>query len=44
MTDGIEDLGSMRWELLGTLIISWIIVYFIIWKGINQSGYVIIYY
>jgi len=41
ITDGIEDLGSMRWELLGTLLLSWIIVYFIIWKGINQSGYII---
>lgn len=41
ITQGIEDLGSMRWELFGTLILSWIIVYFIIWKGINQSGYII---
>jgi solute carrier family 6 GABA transporter-like protein 1 len=31
----------MRWELFGVLILSWILVYFIIWKGINQSGYII---
>ena len=30
----------MRWELFGVLILSWIMIYFIIWKGINQSGYV----
>jgi solute carrier family 6 GABA transporter-like protein 1 len=32
--------GAMRWELFGVLVLSWIFVYFIIWKGINQSGYV----
>ncbi|EFX67299.1 hypothetical protein DAPPUDRAFT_302045 [Daphnia pulex] len=41
ITDGIDDAGAMRWELFGVLILSWMFVYFIIWKGINQSGYII---
>ncbi|XP_046448540.1 sodium- and chloride-dependent GABA transporter 1-like [Daphnia pulex] len=41
ITDGIENPGGMRWELFGVLILSWIMIYFIIWKGINQSGYII---
>ena len=40
ITDGIENLSSVRWELFGTLILAWILVYFIIWKGLNESGYV----
>jgi solute carrier family 6 GABA transporter-like protein 1 len=40
ITEGIENPGGMRWELFGVLILSWIMIYFIIWKGINQSGYV----
>ena len=39
-TSGIDDLGSLRFELLGALVLGWILVYFIIWKGINESGYV----
>lgn len=41
ITDGIDNAGSMRWELFGVLVLTWILVYFIIWKGINQSGYII---
>jgi len=39
-TAGIDDLGSLRFELLGALVLGWILVYFIIWKGLNESGYV----
>ncbi|XP_046462930.1 sodium- and chloride-dependent GABA transporter 1-like [Daphnia pulex] len=41
ITDGIENLSSVRWELFGTLILAWILVYFIIWKGLNESGYIV---
>ena len=44
VSDGIENMGSMRLELFGCLVLAWILVYFIIWKGINQSGYVITCY
>ena len=35
ITTGIDDLGGMQWELLGTLVLGWLIVYGIIWKGIG---------
>ena len=41
ITGGIEDLGGMQWELLGTLLLGWIIVYGIIWKGLHSSGKII---
>ena len=34
----MEDLGGIQWELLGTLTLGWIIVYFMIWKGLHASG------
>ena len=27
VSDGIDELGSPRWELFGTLILAWILVY-----------------
>ncbi|CAB3370461.1 Hypothetical predicted protein [Cloeon dipterum] len=41
ITDGIHDLGGIQWELLGCLLLGWILVYFIIWKGLHQSGKII---
>ena len=41
MTPGIEDLGSIRWELFGLLIVAWIIVYFCIWRSIKATGKVV---
>ena len=37
----MEDLGSMRVELLVALIVAWILVYFCLWKGIKSSGKVV---
>jgi solute carrier family 6 GABA transporter-like protein 1 len=34
-------MGGMQWELLGTLLLGWIIVYGIIWKGLHSSGKII---
>lgn len=41
MTSGIEQIGGMRWELLGCLTVAWILVYFCLWKGIKSSGKVV---
>ncbi|XP_069788870.1 sodium- and chloride-dependent GABA transporter ine-like isoform X2 [Narcine bancroftii] len=41
MSDGIEELGSIRWNLFGLLILAWIIVYFCIFKGVKSSGKVV---
>jgi solute carrier family 6 GABA transporter-like protein 6/8/11/12/13 len=41
ITSSIEDLGGFQWELTGTLLLAWIIVYLIVWKGLHSSGKVI---
>lgn len=38
ISDGIEDLGSMHWKLLGCHIFAWAIEYFCIFKGVNITG------
>uniref|UniRef100_A0A3Q3AYS7 Sodium- and chloride-dependent GABA transporter 3-like n=1 Tax=Kryptolebias marmoratus TaxID=37003 RepID=A0A3Q3AYS7_KRYMA len=38
MSSGIEELGSIRWELALCLLVSWLICFFSIWKGIRSSG------
>uniref|UniRef100_A0A8C9WYL7 Transporter n=1 Tax=Sander lucioperca TaxID=283035 RepID=A0A8C9WYL7_SANLU len=40
-TSGIEDVGGVRWELFGYLIISWVIVYLCIFKGVKSTGKVV---
>ncbi|XP_051266901.1 sodium- and chloride-dependent GABA transporter 3-like [Dicentrarchus labrax] len=38
MSGGIEELGSVRWELALCLLACWIFCYFSIWKGVRSSG------
>ncbi|XP_015225091.1 PREDICTED: sodium- and chloride-dependent GABA transporter 2-like, partial [Cyprinodon variegatus] len=38
ISGGIEELGSIRWEVLLCLIGMWIICYFCIWKGVKSTG------
>lgn len=38
ISDGIESMGSIRWELTLYLVVAWIFIYFIIWRGLHQSG------
>ncbi|XP_068195957.1 sodium- and chloride-dependent GABA transporter 3-like [Antennarius striatus] len=38
MSGGIEELGSVRWELALCLLVAWTICYFCIWKGVRSSG------
>ncbi|XP_035491134.2 sodium- and chloride-dependent GABA transporter 2 [Scophthalmus maximus] len=38
MSGGIEELGSVRWELAVCLLVSWVFCYFCIWKGVRSSG------
>ncbi|ESO93994.1 hypothetical protein LOTGIDRAFT_205669 [Lottia gigantea] len=41
ITEGIESIGGIRWELFGCLILSWIIVFLCICKGVQSSGRVV---
>lgn len=38
ITGSIEEFGSVRWELALCLLLSWIICYFCIWKGVKSTG------
>uniref|UniRef100_A0A6Q2XZ55 Transporter n=1 Tax=Esox lucius TaxID=8010 RepID=A0A6Q2XZ55_ESOLU len=41
ISGGIEEVGSVRWELLPCLIVMWVICYFCIWKGVKSTGKVV---
>lgn len=41
ISDGIENLEGMQWELFACLVVGWILVYAIIRKGLHQSGKII---
>lgn len=38
MTSTINDIGSMRWELVLFGALLWVVVYFCIWKGVKSVG------
>jgi hypothetical protein len=38
MSEGIDDIGGIQWELLGCLVLGWALVYIIIWRGLHASG------
>ena len=38
ISSGIEEIGNVRWELAGTLLLVWILCYFCIWKGVRWTG------
>ncbi|KAM3875312.1 sodium- and chloride-dependent GABA transporter 2-like [Diretmus argenteus] len=41
ISGGIEEVGSIRWEILLCLIVMWVISYFCIWKGVKSTGKVV---
>uniref|UniRef100_A0A4W6FAN7 Transporter n=1 Tax=Lates calcarifer TaxID=8187 RepID=A0A4W6FAN7_LATCA len=41
LSAGIEEVGRIRWDLAGCLLLSWIICYFCIWKGVKTSGKIV---
>lgn len=40
-SDGIHDLGIIKWEMATCLLIVYLICYFSLWKGISTSGKVV---
>ncbi|XP_039403196.1 sodium- and chloride-dependent betaine transporter-like isoform X4 [Mauremys reevesii] len=41
LSDGIHNLGTVRWELALCLLFAWVICYFCIWKGVKSTGKVV---
>ncbi|XP_076329808.1 sodium- and chloride-dependent glycine transporter 2-like isoform X2 [Tachypleus tridentatus] len=41
ITDGIEDIGTIKWDLAVCLLVSWIIVFLCLMKGVKSSGKVV---
>ncbi|XP_051934084.1 sodium- and chloride-dependent GABA transporter 3-like isoform X5 [Hippocampus zosterae] len=41
ISSGIEEIGSIRWEMLLCLLAAWVVSYFCIWKGIKSTGKVV---
>ena len=41
ISNGIDEVGEMRWELCAYLAIAWVTVYFVVWKGLHNSSKVI---
>ncbi|XP_024588938.1 sodium- and chloride-dependent GABA transporter 2 isoform X1 [Neophocaena asiaeorientalis asiaeorientalis] len=41
LSDGIQHLGALRWELALCLLLAWVICYFCIWKGVKSTGKVV---
>ncbi|XP_051934076.1 sodium- and chloride-dependent GABA transporter 2-like isoform X1 [Hippocampus zosterae] len=41
ISGGIEEIGSIRWEVLLCLLTMWVICYFCIWKGVKSTGKVV---
>ncbi|KAK2164944.1 hypothetical protein LSH36_57g04098 [Paralvinella palmiformis] len=41
ISDGIDDMGGIRWELFGCLALAWLIVFLCLIKGIKSSGRVV---
>ena len=37
-TNGVEEAGEVRWELLLILILAWILIYLCIFKGVKSTG------
>lgn len=38
ISDGIGTMGGVRLELFGYLVLAWVLVYLVIWKGLQNSG------
>jgi hypothetical protein len=38
ISGGIDEIGGIRWELLGYLCLAWVGAYLVVWKGLHNSS------
>lgn len=38
ISTGIDDIGSLKWDLALCLLAVWVICFFCIWKGVKSTG------
>ncbi|XP_034022336.1 solute carrier family 6 member 11a isoform X1 [Thalassophryne amazonica] len=41
ISQGVEEIGVLRWDLTLCLLLAWIICYFCVWKGVKSTGKVV---
>lgn len=41
ISSGIDEVGSIRWELLGCLVLAWALCYVCICRGVKQTGKIV---
>ncbi|XP_033120075.1 sodium- and chloride-dependent creatine transporter 1-like [Anneissia japonica] len=41
ISPGIDEIGSLQWELVGCLAVAWVLTYACIWKGVAQTGKIV---
>lgn len=38
LSSGIDDPGSLKWDLALCLLLVWLVCFFCIWKGVKSTG------
>ncbi|XP_036067969.1 sodium- and chloride-dependent GABA transporter 2 isoform X2 [Oryzias melastigma] len=41
LSNGIDEIGSIRWDLALCLLLAWILCYFCVWNGVKSTGKVV---
>ncbi|XP_023810430.1 sodium- and chloride-dependent GABA transporter 2 [Oryzias latipes] len=41
LSHGIDEIGSIRWDLALCLLLAWILCYFCVWNGVKSTGKVV---
>ncbi|XP_046891606.1 sodium- and chloride-dependent GABA transporter 2-like [Hypomesus transpacificus] len=41
ISGGIEEVGSIRWDVTLCLVVMWVVCYFCVWKGVKSTGKVV---
>ncbi|XP_035486455.1 sodium- and chloride-dependent GABA transporter 2-like [Scophthalmus maximus] len=41
LSSGIDNIGNIRWDLAGCLLLAWTLCYFCVWNGVKSTGKVV---